>query len=237
MNLYYHSLIQEIEELMNQDQYKEALNMINQELMLPYIPLEAEETLKQMKRECLPHLRPNAPVPDFQKIQSWIYGTSEQKEKAVHFMRSLNLRQYEDLLQYLLDSDLSSIGKGELIEAMMEQKLDHPFHIKKDGLDITFIPSTILSSKSDAGVIQCIQYLEDWFLNENPTMLTLALSLLEQEILVSRPFDFQETEGKQLAKSIAKAVFDSMCDKEEAETFFKEKGLNNVPVFTLSIEK
>ena len=64
--------------------------------------------------------------------------------KSCFTVANLNLRNYHDEVQTLLDSKLLDEYKGELIESLMEQKIDDSYIVIKNGLEITFIPSSII---------------------------------------------------------------------------------------------
>ena len=90
------------------------------------------------------------------------------------------------------NAELLDESKGELIEYLMEQKIDTPFKIEKNGLDITFIPSSILLEEIDPVVLEVRAILDAWFSNDDPAFLNFCMTLLHQEILIRRPFDLSE---------------------------------------------
>jgi len=237
VNLYYQSFLEQIHEMMDHLQYRSAYDLINQELQVPYVPSDVISILKELSQTCLEHIDTEAPSVSKQKLMDWISGSDSQKEMAVSLLSDLNLRQYTEQVQQLLDSTLEDSVKGRLIEALMEQKIDSPFQIEKEGLEVHFIPSVIASAKEDPVLKACNKILEDWFSNDNPGFLAFCCSLLEQERLAMRPYDFIELEPLPLAKAIASAVFDALGQTGEKEAFLKKEGLIDVEDYTLTIEK
>ena len=174
---------------------------------------------------------------DFNKLQDYIHGTLEQKIYAIGVLENMNLRMYHDEVQVLLDSDLPDEYKGALIEALMEQKIDDPFDLIKSGLNITFIPSAILPMQQDQSICEASSLFESWFTNEDPTMIQFCMSLLMQLVLCERPFDQEDKDPYELAKSICRLVFYAMQKSDEWPSFIKKQGLEKVEDIELSIEK
>lgn len=237
MNAYYHSLIEEIKKEIDEKSYAQAYELICQELDMPYVPQDALDLLEYYKSECKPYLEQRNKGVDFNKLQGYIHGTLEQKIYAIGVLGNMNLRMYHDEVQILLDSDLPDECKGALIEALMEQKIDDPFDLIKSGLNITFIPSAILPMQQDQSICEASSLFESWFTNEDPTMIQFCMSLLMQLVLCERPFDQEDKDPYELAKSICRLVFYAMQKSDEWPSFIKKQGLEKVEDIELSIEK
>lgn len=237
MNAYYHSLIEEIKKEIDEKSYAQAYELICQELDMPYVPQDALDLLEYYKSECKPYLEQRNKSVDFNKLQDYIHGTLEQKIYAIGVLENMNLRMYHDEVQVLLDSDLPDECKGALIEALMEQKIDDPFDLIKSGLNITFIPSAILPMQQDQSICEASSLFESWFTNEDPTMIQFCMSLLMQLVLCERPFDQEDKDSYELAKSICRLVFYAMQKSDEWPSFIKKQGLEKVEDIELSIEK
>lgn len=236
MNPYYKSLTEDIEALMGSGRYKEAKRIIQEELSVPYVERDAEQALRRMDDMCSLHIEETVEGKNFE-LSKLIEGNELQKEKAVSLLLEMNLRKAHSEVQKLLDSSLLEEFKGELIEALMEQKIDDPYHIVKDGLDITFVPSTILPARNDPSVQEARQLIDTWFMSSNPSLYNFCMRLLEQEIYEIRPFDLSEIDGLVLAKSIVRLVYEAMQQEEELDRFLKANGLEQTADYTLAIEK
>ena len=222
---------------MDESKFQEAVDQIDQELSMPYVPEETMHTLSDLKEECMSHLEQFGYRQKIEDLSKWVHGTEVQKEKAASMLLSMNLRQYEEEVQTLLNSDLLGEFKGELIEALMEQKVDTPFKVNKSGLEVTFVPSTIVKSDEDKTIVQARNLFDTWFSSFNPVMRNFCLRLLDQEILEMRPFDFQGMNSLALAKAIVRLVSEAMGQIEELDLFYKVHGLDQVENYKLSIEK
>ena len=170
-------------------------------------------------------------------ILSWIYEDPSKQEQVIPFMKDLNLRQYTREVQDLLNAELLDESKGELIEYLMEQKIDTPFKIEKNGLDITFIPSSILLEEIDPVVLEVRAILDAWFSNDDPAFLNFCMTLLHQEILIRRPFDLSEEEALPIAKAIVRLVYAALMRDDELEDFTEKKDLTKVQDTILWIER
>ena len=237
MNAYYQSLLKEIEKQINEERFASAYELICQELEMPYVEKEALEALESYKSICKPNLVSQSNSLDLNKIHSYIYGTLDQKICAIEMLESMNLRMYHDEVQILLDSDLPDEYKGELIEALMEQRIDDPFEIVKSGLQITFIPSSILPIAQDKTIVEVCSLFETWFSNDDPAMVQFCTTLFIQHVLSERPFDQEENDAFTLAKAISRLVFEAMQKSDNWPNFVKRQGLEEVEDIHLSIEK
>lgn len=237
MNSYYLSLLKEIQTQMDGKFYQSAYELIHQELELPYVPKEALEVLEVYQKECLIHMDKPIRSPDDEQLLEWVKGDLNQQEKAVSLLQNLNLRNYHEEVQFLLNSDILDEYKGELIEALMEQKIDEPYMIIKNGLEITFVPSSIIKTDDDVVLNETKEYFDKWFSNDNPAFCNFCLRLLEQEILEVRPFDFSEYEPLELAKSIVRLVLEAFGQSDQLAAFIELQGLQNVADMPLEIER
>ena len=237
MNLYYQSFIQEIQDLIQDSKFQQASDMIEQELSVPYVPQDVLDILHEKLEECTPHLEKFGSRQRSEDLSKWVHGTPVQQVKACSMLVTMNLRNYEEEVQALLNSDMLMEFKGELIEALMEQKIDTPYSIRKSGLDVTFIPSTILPAQEDDTIVQTKKIFDTWFSSFNPAMYNFCIRLLEQEIYETRPFDFQGLDSTALAKAIVRLVSEAMGQIEELDLFYKVHKLDQVENYKLSIEK
>lgn len=235
MNSYYKSLLEEIEKNIQEEKYDLAWKLIEDEQAMPYVPEDVSNALQDYKKTCLPYQKKE---PKSLELDALVHGNQRQQELAVSMMKSYNLRQYQDEVQTLLNSDLLLDEiKGELIEYLMEQKINSTYSMKKSGLEISFIPDVIPTQEEDQTIVETKRIFELWFENDNPTFLNFCNRLLEQEILESRPFDFTEVEAMSLAVSIVKLVSESFGQSEEFAAFIQLHQLQDIVAYPLLIER
>lgn len=221
LNPYYCSFIEQTEDLLEQGQYRQALALLQNELALPYIPADVQPLLEDLR-------------PDL--LQTLIEGSEEQQLKACEMLSRLNLRQNEPLVRELLDTARTPIVQGRLIEGLMEQKIDTPFVLERDGLEIDFIPSVVVPADKDPVYHQIREILGAWFADQ-PLFLEFANTLLEDERLSRLPFDFLEENPAAEAKAIARLIYEGMGMEQEWDAFTEAHGLGDIPNRILTIEK
>lgn len=237
MNLYYESFIQDLENKLNEGKFQDALYAINQELNMPYIPLDVEEVLKNLKKEAKAHIQSVPASLSEDKLEKLAKGNLLQQESAVALLPRFNLRNQKPVIEVLLNSKLDAITKGEVIRALMEQRLDDEFSFEKNGLDVHFIPSLIPQAKEEAVVQKTIENLDDWFMNEDIMLYNFSIHLLEQEILARLPFDFEQEDDKALALALACEVYKALGREDEIESFKDRIGMKSTQEAELFIKK
>ncbi len=222
--------------MIQEGKYQEVFNLAKEELELPYVPLDAMHSLEKIEQECLENT--DEPIVSSSiELSQLCEGNELQKEKAVNLLKATNLRMHEAEVQKLLDSSLLDEFKGELIEALMEQKIDTPYRIKKEGLEITFVPSLIVSSQDDPTMQSVRSLFEMWFSNDDPSMLAFCVRLLEQERYEMLPYDMSDLDPLVLAKNIVRLVYEAMSQEDALAQFYEKNGLEKVENTTLFIEK
>lgn len=237
MNPYYQSVISELVELFSKQEYDKVSQIIDNELSMPYVDAQAQEILEQYREDLKPHLS-SSRQPGAEDIEKWASGSQRQQEMAAGALQRMNMRQYAETIQMLLDSKiLLDEFKGELIEAMMEQRLDEEFHVAKDGIDFEFTPSLIVPASQDPVLKQADACLDAWLSCDNPSMLSFCRQLLEQEVLEMRPLDFEGVDPQALAASVVRLVFLAMKDEEGWNQFAKDHHIEDTKVYPLLIEK
>lgn len=237
MDSFYDSVLKSILESLQKQDYESAAAMAKQELDMPYVPPDVKEQLESSLHEAAGHLQ-KKPAESSMELDKWIHGTLHQKEKAASALQAMNLRMYSDQVQQLLnDPELAAEFKGELVEALMEQKIDEEFTMNKDGLNISFVPSLITPARDDAVLKKARQYFDQWLFANDAMSCRFASSLLDQETLEMRPFDFEGIDPKELAASIVHLVYDAMKNEEGWEKFVTQNHLEDVQEYPVSIKK
>lgn len=237
MNSYYQSLLKEVQNLMDEFSFQNAYDLIHQELAMPYVPREVEDVLESYEETCKEHLNQKISSNHMDDITYLVQGSMAQKEFAESLLIRQNLREYLPEVQSLLDSELFDEYKGELIEALIEQKVDDPLHVEKSGMAITFVPSSIVRKQDDLTLQKTQKILDSWLSNYNPSFYNFCIRLLDQEILEMRPFDFEGIDAIALAKSIVYLVMEAFGQTEEFVTFEKGWGLQDIERIPLLIER
>lgn len=219
MNSYYQELIDGLRSEFEAGNTGAACARLENELAMPYIPEDVRTELEKLKK-AFPLPQRAKGMPSEEELDELISGSTAQKEKAATVLQKMNLREYHSQVQKLLsDPKLLQEFKGELIEALIAQKIDDEFSMEKDGTEIVFQPSLITPASKDPVYRKALALFDDWFGADNPYLAGFCTQLLDQELLEMRPFDFEGTDPQALAASIALLVFRAMKDTQGEQDF------------------
>ena len=100
MNAYYESLLGKIREEMQLNHWNAALQLIQGELDMPYVPGDILPVLEEMRQDCQASVT-SPRIPGVQDLEKWIHGTPVQQEMAVSMLEGMNLRQFGPQVQQL----------------------------------------------------------------------------------------------------------------------------------------
>lgn len=200
---YYEELIRNLENFINAKQYKEALELINSELRLPYIPSDVYEKLIKLK-DLIPKNEAKLSLND-EEIEEYLKSSNEKQLIAVEVLNHKNLRDYIDLCNEYLTNDGFINSKVLLIESLIKQDISDEINFNNDGLEYTFIPRYIMLPEESDGYKTAINRLNELFMKE-PSKLEIAKSLVYKECIMALPINLDETEGYELANNIYKYV-------------------------------
>ena len=238
MDSYYDTLIKQCEALMQQQEYAQALKLLEEELSMPYIPKQVEDKIIVMYNECRSALRLS------QKISTKVYaieellkGSIDEQFQAVEQLRSSNIRNHLALVQETFDTNENDWVKAFLIEALCEQNVSEEFTMQRDGLQYAFIPCALTLPRESETIHQCVEEMRAWFESENPSFLSQCVETLMQEAYLRLPMDIDETECIPLALAVVEYVFDAYQMPEAFAVFLKEKGLAFTYDYELLLEK
>ena len=103
MNPYYQSLLNDIESMIQEGRFADALRIVTEELSMPYVERDALEALRGRQADCMAHVDVVSKHKEFD-LDALIRGSEAQKEKAVSLLKQMNLRLMEREVQTLLDS-------------------------------------------------------------------------------------------------------------------------------------
>lgn len=228
MDTYYEEIIKEVKKMMGNGNYKEAYDVLDEELMMPYIPKESETTLIALYNECRSVLQYNKVERNYgdEDIASLLESDIEGQFMAVELLKKSNLRNHLEDIQSYLCKQPHVLVRSLLIEAMMEQNIAEEIKMQsEDGLDITFLPCYIEAPMRSAGAILAANTLCDWFENDDPTFLTMCMESLIKELYLRLPFNLEEDDALPMAQAIVAYVYQANQDAEGFHSFLKTKQL------------
>ncbi|HHX52275.1 MAG TPA: DUF3196 family protein [Erysipelothrix sp.] len=202
---YYQEIEQKIKENMDSQNYQDALELIESELSMPYIPQDLQEKLEEWHKECLTQLDQNpAYALSFEVISQWLFDIDPIKvESALLGLKDINLRNYIDDIQKLLEHHPDRLVQSFILLECINQEIDTTFKFNKFGLDYEVNPIYIEHPIETDGYQIASQKLSEITFKE-PSLNELVQQLLIGEVIEALPNSYDELEGEMLAYSIFK---------------------------------
>ena len=231
MSNYYNECLEKIEKLIQEGNLKEASKLIEEELSMPYVPIEFEEKLKELKKETLPP-KSRKMLSD-EELEEYIEKGEIFQLMVVKELKERNIRNYVELIQRLFDTTESTLVTISLIEICIDQQLTEEFKIKKDGLDVHFIPAACVLPQDSEGFESCLDYLKEWLENEDPTLYDLCKQSALKEAYLHLPFEIEEEESEAMAYAIVLYVAEMMECEEMVKKMLCEKNTSQKATFEL----
>ena len=103
----------------------------------------------------------------------------------------------------------------------------------KDGLEIYLIPAACNLPADSEGYEECVEYLKEWFENEDPTFYNLCKQAALKEAYLHMPFEIEVEEAESMAFAIAMYVSELMNCKDCIKKILYEKNTSQNESFEL----
>ena len=240
MDSYYEDILKKVENLKQNQGYQACLEILEEELSMPYIPREYEERLIADYNECRAIVRQDdrkQNIYDEDDIVNLLNGSLDEAFLAIEQLKKSNIRNHLTEIQDYLKDDPHYLVRSFLMEAMMEQNITDEITTIVDGMEVTFTPCYMEAPMESEGVVNAIALLREWFENEDPTFLMMCVESLVKEAYLKLPFNVEEDEAVNLAVAIACYVFIAGDNKEGMEAFLKDKSLDRYLGYELLLDK
>ena len=226
---YYEKQILLIEEKIMNESWDEAIQLIQEELSMPYIPKNFLDKIKRLETEVKAHFKFNEKIniiQDEDELRSLIQQDEMAQIKALDQMSRLNLRQYDTLVQDTFNLLKDRLFQNLFLRICIEQQLTNEYSFNTDGIDYTVIPASLCLPEDSEGVEIAEELLSDW-LDKNPSLLNLCLEKLQYEALMALPISYTEDEAYDLAYQILEEIFLQISDENDWKAFKLEHNLGN----------
>ena len=139
---YYDDVLKQIEDLINEKEYDEAYRIIKNELNMPYIPNDIEESLLNYYKIVKASQNSSKSLTD-DEIISYLKGDPEHQLLACNELHNKNLRNYIDICNDYFKCDGFANSKALLIDSLIRQEIDYDFSYVNNGSLITFNPKNL----------------------------------------------------------------------------------------------
>lgn len=201
---YYDVLVAYLEALKECEEYEKAIDILVEELGMPYIPYEYESLFNEVYDQIL--LEKQEMNAQFDRHQ--IFSVEELEKlldrndvnddllyMALDQLTQLNVRMLSPVLhRYLADESKPAFAKTLIMETLIQQQIDDEFEVHKNGHIYDFNPAIsalVLERECYQGIGKhLIRVLED----DNPSLMNQCLDYLEYFLYATYPQEIYEDE-------------------------------------------
>ncbi|MGN1399406.1 MAG: DUF3196 family protein [Erysipelotrichaceae bacterium] len=190
MQDFYTDLLDRIDNLIGEQQYQQAEKLIDDELKMPFVPLEIEKKLIEYQRSIKGYLSQPLLQQQLSEQQLYQYLTSSSQKgfKALQYLQKSNIRNYLTFIQQLLSSDeVNHLLKCLLFEILVDQAVNCEVEFKKQDQLIQLNPIMHNKAVEQEGFDLVNQRLQQ-LLCGNPSFLNQC-----QLVLVNALYDLYPT--------------------------------------------
>lgn len=194
---YYQEIEQEITQLLQEEKFKEALEIINEELRMPYIPKEVQSKLETWQKECKANLNiKESNIVSFDKAYQWITsGDSQLLQAGIIALGQQNLRNHLKDYKELVDKEPNPMVKKLLLLVGVSQHL--PIEVQGYKLSELIHPL-------DNDLYKEVYIELDNLLFKEPVVLEMSKELLVSYFIERFPDTLEEYKAKDIALSLYK---------------------------------
>lgn len=195
------------------EEFEEAIDLLIEELSMPYIPYQYESLFNEAydeillaKQEANYSIETKNQIFSIEEIAVLLDKDDCNEDllyMAIDQLQQLNIRLIIPAVQrFLLDPQKHSFAKSLIIEILIEQQIDEEMSVYKNGMTYDFNPSylpLVLEQTSYEGIYRLLEReLED----NNPSLLSLCQEYLEFVLYSFFPKEIYEDEYASYAAAI-----------------------------------
>ena len=223
---YYDEVLDTLKELYEKKEYLKAQSIIEEELSMPYIPLDFEKELNNIAKDIKASVKSKDIILDDEMLEEYLSGDDYRQILAVNYLDSMNLRNYLPLINKYLIGNGNRECKCLLISSLIDQEINEEITVNKDGLEISFIPKYAEPIEMTDGYNSALNFIKEVFENENPVFFNMCKELLIKECFYNLPLAYDEEEGIILGKSVIVYLYECLDDQNGLRSF-KERYISD----------
>lgn len=178
---YYEDIIAQIKQAIIDKKYENANVLINEELSMPYIPLEIEDQLHKLKAQVklCNNTQEFTPLTKQQLESALLNGSYDQQAQAVESLNVSNARLYIHLIQQALLSDsVDQEVKVGLVHVLKDQVIDGIYEFKLNGNLLSFNLNEVVDYLQDIQVMTSFDRYIDSIVDDNPSFNQLVKQMV-----------------------------------------------------------
>lgn len=208
MNAYYTEFMENINDMIEKGQLQEAKFLIDKELELPYLPLDAEETLRKTQKDLVYAIADTKTIQE-ESLESLLsrlmHGKQAGQLYAAEKLADRNLRSITKQLQAYLQKDPLPEAAALIIDAIAEQEIQEEFVLRRNGLEYTFYGDSVTPVHKSEGFRAIMKELEEVYAKE-PSTLQIARSILIHKAYLYLPLSYETSEVGSVVKEIQEEI-------------------------------
>jgi hypothetical protein len=233
---YYDELLNRLHQAIAAGQWQQALDSIDEELSMPYVPQAVLEQLQQMRTQVRGNLSSPPPVA-FQTPGQILDGLKRQDDAALQALDVLsrsNVRGYLEVIQSYLDLPAANQRiVSALFRILHDQQVDQTMRYHRGGTTYSVIPAELDGPLDHPAFAEAWQLLDQWF-SRNPSFLELCRQAAVEYALELYPQPLA-LDGAALAGSVARYVFRAYGDEAGWRRFAGAENLTESALVDLVI--
>lgn len=202
----YVSILKDLEE------FEEAINIIVEELSMPYIPYQYETVFNAAYDELLLAKQEASFDGVTQKVfnEEDIENILTKKDTnedllymAIEQMEGMNIRRMiVPIRQFIRDNDQPDFAKSLLIELMIDQEIDENLEVVKKGVHYDINPSYAPMVLNQESGVEIYKLLMDALEDDNPSLLAMCEQFLNFYLYSIYPKYIDEQDYRSIAGAI-----------------------------------
>ena len=221
---FYEELKLNIEKLIKEEKYSEALKLIEEEKSMPYSPREIETFLAEKYDEISRKIYSEEKAINADKVLDLLGEDldSVNKYDLAMSLEQFNLKKYVDEIQKLLLKDESVLEyevKKLIMSKLLEQDIKRKYKYLKNHQEYEIDLSSFTPIQDDKDFIELSSKIEK-LLFKIPAALNVALNILEQTFL-SMLFDQEDVDMRDAEYYTALYALQMLGDEKEYETLLE----------------
>ena len=212
-NTYYDVVSIYVATLKELEEYEDAINIMIEELSMPYIPFEYETVFnaaydelllaKHEANEGIERYNRAFSIEDMENILSRDQINEDLLYMAIEQMEGMNIRRLMPVIRnFLKNEQKPAFAKSLLIELMIDQEIDEDLELVKNGINYDINPSfapLVLNQEVGEGILKLLsEAIED----ENPSLFAICEQFLSYYLYLVYPKYIDDYDYRPIAGAI-----------------------------------
>ena len=204
MNNYYETCLKTIQSLISDGNRSEALQMIDEELSMPYVPQDYLNQFELLRDSLRVDKKPHQKYfESIDEIVEGLRGNDLLQQKSLMSLERMNLRaELDDSKEILLDEKLPDWIKKQILFFLMGQNINQSVEVYVNGskhiINIATLENPIESQAYQKCILELRDALESW----NPSLLILCVAELDQRVMDSFPLSLTTLDAQDIIDTV-----------------------------------